>query len=60
MTIQNKDFYTIQKLADKLQVNIINIYRYIRASRLKANKISKDFRIGRDEFNKFLDKTKTK
>lgn len=55
-----KDFYTAQELADKLQVNIMTIYRYIKAGRLKAYKIGKEFRIERSEFEKFLKKTSTK
>jgi excisionase family DNA binding protein len=51
---QSKDFYTTQELADKLQVNIMTIYRYIKAKRLKAYKIGKEFRIERSEFERFL------
>lgn len=55
-----KDFYTAQDLADKLSVNIMTIYRYIKAKRLKAYKIGKEFRIGRKDFDKFIEQTKTK
>lgn len=58
--MQQKEFYTAQDLAEKLEVNIMTIYRYIKAGKLKAYKIGKEFRIGKDEFNKFLDKVKTK
>jgi excisionase family DNA binding protein len=56
----NREFYTARELANRLQVNIMTIYRYIKAKRLKAYKIGKEFRIGKSEFYKFLDKTKTK
>lgn len=55
-----KDFYTAQDLADKLSVNIMTIYRYIKAKRLKAYKIGKEFRIGRVDFDKFIEQAKTK
>jgi excisionase family DNA binding protein len=55
-----KEFYTAQELADKLRVNIMTIYRYIKAKKLKAHKIGKEFRIDKDEYNKFLNKTRTK
>ncbi len=55
-----KEFYLAQELADKLRVHIMTIYRYIKAGKLKAHKIGKEFRIERDEFNKFLSKTETK
>lgn len=54
-----KDFYTAQELADKLRVNVMTIYRYIKAGKLKAHKIGKEFRIEKSEFNRFMDKTKT-
>jgi len=55
-----KDFYTAKDLADKFGVNIMTIYRYIGAKKLKAYKIGKEFRIDKDEFNSFLNKVKTK
>lgn len=58
--MQEKDFYTAQELADKLQVNIMTIYRYIKAGKLKAYKIGKEFRIDKAEFKRFMNKAKTK
>ncbi|MDO8660049.1 MAG: helix-turn-helix domain-containing protein [Candidatus Parcubacteria bacterium] len=57
---KDKEFYTAFDLADKLSVNVMTIYRYIKAKKLMAYKIGKEFRIGKDEFNKFLEKAKTK
>ncbi len=54
------DFYTAQELADKLRVNVMTIYRYIKAKKLKAHKIGKEFRIAKDEVERFLEKVKTK
>ena len=56
----NKEFYTARDLADKLGVNIMTIYSYINARKLKAYKIGKEFRIDKNEFESFLDKVKTK
>jgi putative resolvase len=56
----NKEFYTTQELADKLRVNIMTIYRYIKANKLRAYKIGKEFRIDKKEFNRFLEGVKTK
>ena len=55
-----KDFYTAKELAEKLRVNIMTVYRYISAGKLKAYKIGKEFRIDREEFNRFMDKVRTK
>ena len=57
---QQKEFYTAKELANKLRVNIMTIYRYIKARKIKAYKIGKEFRIDKKEFQKFLDKVKTK
>jgi len=54
------DFYTTKELAEKLRINIMTIYRYIKAGKLKAYKIGKEFRIEKKEFQRLLDKVKTK
>ncbi|HRH25239.1 MAG TPA: helix-turn-helix domain-containing protein [Candidatus Paceibacterota bacterium] len=55
-----KEFYKAEDLAEKLDVNIMTIYRYIKAGKLKAYKIGKEFRIPKEEFDNFLNKVKTK
>lgn len=57
---QEKEFYKAEDLALKLDVNIMTIYRYIKADRLKAYKIGKEYRIDKVEFNRFLNNVKTK
>ena len=56
----NHDFYLVDELADKLRVNRMTIYRYIKAGKLEAHKIGKEFRIAKDEFERFLKNNKTK
>ncbi|MEX1000179.1 MAG: helix-turn-helix domain-containing protein [Thermodesulfobacteriota bacterium] len=56
---QEKEFYKAEDLAEKLDVNIMTIYRYIKAGKLKAYKIGKEFRIDKDEFERFLKSVKT-
>jgi excisionase family DNA binding protein len=58
MMKQEKEFYTAQELAEKLQVNIMTIYRYIKAGKIKAYKMGKEFRIDNAEFKNFLDDIK--
>lgn len=58
--MSDKEFYLAEELAEKLRVNIMTIYRYIKASRLKAHKIGRDFRIDKKEFNAFLKRVSTK
>ena len=56
--MDNKAFYKAEDLAKLLEVNIMTIYRYIKAGRLKAHKIGREFRISKEEFDKFLSRTK--
>ena len=49
-----KDFYTAQELADKLGFNVMTIYRYIKAKKIKAYKFGKEFRINKVDFASFL------
>jgi len=58
--IENEEFYSCEELADVLRVNIMTIYRYIKADRLKAYKIGRDFRIDKVEFERFLKSVSTK
>lgn len=55
-----KKFYKAGDMAKMLDVNIMTIYRYIKAGRLKAYKIGKEFRIDKTEFDNFLKKVSTK
>ena len=58
--MKKKDFYKAEDLEKLLEVNIMTIYRYIKAGRLKAYKIGREFRIDKTEFESFLKKVKTK
>ncbi len=63
MTIMIKneqEFYLAEELAEKLRVNVMTIYRYIKAGKLKAYKFGKEFRVEKSEFESFLKKSSTK
>lgn len=60
MQKSEKEFYTAIELAELLSVNVMTIYRYIKAKKLKAYKIGKEFRIDRAEFQRFLKASSTK
>jgi len=54
------EYYTAKELAEMLSLNVMTIYRYIDAGKLRAYKIGKEFRIERSEFERFMNKAKTK
>lgn len=58
--MQKSEFFTTEELASCLKVNVMTIYRYIKAEKLKAYKIGKEYRIDKNEFNSFLKKVSTK
>lgn len=57
---QQKEFYLVEELAEKLRLSNMTIYRYIKAKKLKAYKLGKEFRIDKKEFNNFLNKCQNK
>ncbi len=54
-----KEFYRVDDVANKLDVHIMTIYRYIKAGKLPAYKIGKEFRIKHSDLEDFLEATKT-
>lgn len=60
INMKDKPFYKAEDLAEQLEVNIMTIYRYIKAGRLKAYKLGREFRIDKVEFEKFLNRVSTK
>jgi putative molybdopterin biosynthesis protein len=59
-TKHKQGFFLVEELAAALRVSNMTIYRYIKAGKIKAYKIGKEFRIGKAEFDTFLQKVKTK
>lgn len=60
MGTTDKKYYTAKELAEMLGLNVMTIYRYINAGKLKAYKIGKEFRIDKSEFERFMKKAQTK
>lgn len=58
--VTEKEFYTAFDLAEKLGVNVMTIYRYIKAGKIQAYKIGKEFRIKKKDFEDFLNNASTK
>ena len=53
---KEKEFYKADELAEKLEVNVMTIYRYIKSGKLKAYKLGKEFRINKKDFDIFFPK----
>jgi excisionase family DNA binding protein len=55
-----EELLTIIQIAKLLKVSKMTIYRYIKAGKLSAIKIGRDFRIKQSDFDMFLEKHKIK
>lgn len=60
MNTTEKEFYTAKDLSKILDVNIMTIYRYIKAKKLRAYKIGKEFRVEKKSFADFLKNSEMK
>lgn len=49
---------TINEITEILKVSKLTIYRYIKAGKLPAYKVGRDYRIKQQEFDKFLEGAK--
>ncbi|MCX7881012.1 MAG: helix-turn-helix domain-containing protein [Patescibacteria group bacterium] len=47
-------FYTIEEIAKILKVSYLTVYRWIRAKKLSAYKIEKQYRIKKIDFDLFI------
>ena len=56
--MKKEEFYTAQDVANKLKVNVMTVYRYIKAGKLEAYKRGKEFRISEKELSNFFRKAK--
>lgn len=52
---ETEKFYTIEQVAEMLQVVYLTVYRWIQDGKLKAVKASKQYRIRQSDLDKFLE-----
>jgi excisionase family DNA binding protein len=56
----NTEFYIPTEIAEKLRVNVMTIYRYIKDGKIAAHKLGKELRIDVKEYERFLKSIETK
>lgn len=49
-------YYSLQDIADLLQVNYITVFRWVRAGKLKSLKAGKQYRIKKTDLDIFMNK----
>lgn len=52
------EFYTLKEVAERLHVSRMTVYRYVKAKKLPAYKIGRDFRIKGGDLNTFISSLK--
>ena len=56
----NEEYLTPGQIAERLQLNILTIYSYIREKQLPAFKLGRSYRIRKSDLNTFLRSKRTK
>ena len=54
-----KNFLTPQEVAKDLQLNTLTVYGYIKRKKLLAIKIGRNYRIAKEDLDKFIKSNKT-
>lgn len=52
--MRKENYYSIEEVAKMLKVAYLTVYRWIQADKLKAYKAGKQYRISKDELDKFI------
>ena len=51
-------FYTIDEIAELLKISYLTVFRWVKAGKLTAYKVGKQYRIDAKDLNNFLEKSK--
>jgi len=56
--MKNEQYYSIKEVAKMLKVAYLTVYRWIQSGRLTAYKAGKQYRIKKDDLDRFVTKKK--
>lgn len=48
------DYYTPEQVAEKLQLSVRTIWKYLREGKLPASKIARGYRISEEQLDRFM------
>lgn len=54
----NEQYYSIEEVAKMLKVAYLTVYRWIQSGRLASKKAGKQYRIKKEELEKFISRKK--
>lgn len=52
--MEKEQYYTLEEVSEILRVSYLTVYRWIRAGKLYAFKAGKQYRVSKEEVNKFI------
>lgn len=53
--MQQIEYYTLDEVAVMLKVVYLTVYRWVRAGKLKAYKVGKQYRVSKEHLDHFLE-----
>jgi excisionase family DNA binding protein len=59
MKNSTKNFLTAEEVAKDLQLNVLTVYGYIKNKKLLAIRIGRNYRIAKEDLDKFIESNKT-
>ncbi len=56
--MEKEEYYSIEEVAKMLKVAYLTVYRWVQSKKLSAVKAGKQYRVKKEELDKFLQKRK--
>lgn len=56
----NEEFYTLHEVADLLKISYMTVFRWVKAGKLEAYQIGKQYRVKQSTIDAFIEKKKVK
>jgi excisionase family DNA binding protein len=55
----SKQYFTVEDIAEELSVSVDTVRNWIKQGKLEAYKVGRDYRISREQFEKFMEERRT-
>jgi excisionase family DNA binding protein len=56
----SKQYYSVEEIANILEVSIDTVRNWIKQGRLEAFKVGRDYRISQEQFDRFMNERRTR
>lgn len=57
---KEEQYYTIKEVAEILKVAYLTVYRWVKDGKIEAYQLGKEYRIKKDDLDKFMESSKYK